>query len=101
MTKELTIPVHVHELKENDRIAEADHRKTYSLKRDLLAADFNRAIVLRLARDKEELDRNLREKKQMVTCAKCGNEYAASAAKEGSVQCPECTSPVSEVDLID
>jgi hypothetical protein len=53
MKNEITIPVQIHDLKENELIAEADHRKKYSQKRDALAEDFNKAIRARLDRDKE------------------------------------------------
>jgi hypothetical protein len=55
MKKEITIPVQVQDLKERDLISAADHRKKYSLVRDLQAEDFNRAIVTRLEKDKEKL----------------------------------------------
>jgi len=55
MKNELTIPILVNDLKEQDIISAADHRKKYSLKRDLQAEDFNKAIITRLEKDKEKL----------------------------------------------
>ncbi|MBA4322469.1 MAG: hypothetical protein C0408_06580 [Odoribacter sp.] len=54
MKNEITIPIQVQELKEKDIIAAAEHRKRYSLKRDIQAEEFNSAIVSRLAKEKEK-----------------------------------------------
>jgi hypothetical protein len=56
MKNEITIPVLIPEQNGKDLAAAAEHRKKYSLKRDSQNADFNRAIVLRLEKDKEKLE---------------------------------------------
>jgi hypothetical protein len=66
MKNEITIPVQVQDLKEKDIISAADHRKKYSLKRDLQAEDFNRAIVVRLEKDKEKLANEVPPSDEMV-----------------------------------
>jgi hypothetical protein len=90
MRNEITIPVQVHELKEEDVIAAVEHRKKYSTKRDLQALEFNQAIVTRLAREKEKLELEQNELKKMVTCEKCGNELPSGISENGKGVCPKC-----------
>jgi hypothetical protein len=54
MKNEITIPILVNDLKEKDLISADEHRKKYSLVRDLQAEDFNKAIVHRMQKDKEK-----------------------------------------------
>jgi hypothetical protein len=54
MTKEITIPVQIQELKEKDIATAAERRNRYSLKRDIQAQEFNNAIAERLEKDKEK-----------------------------------------------
>ena len=54
MKTEITIPEHFPDLKEEDIIAAVERRDKYSLIRDLQAKEFNEAILLRLAKDKEK-----------------------------------------------
>ncbi|MCX6334220.1 MAG: hypothetical protein NT092_07945 [Bacteroidia bacterium] len=54
MKKEITIPDHFPEIKEEDKIAATRRREEYSIVRDLQAREDNEAIVRRLARDKEK-----------------------------------------------
>ena len=64
MKNEITIPILVNDLKESDLITAADHRKKYSRIRDLQAEDFNKAIVTRLAKDKEMQENSQSEEKK-------------------------------------
>jgi hypothetical protein len=66
MKNEISIPVQVHDLKEEDVIAAVEHRKKYSTKRDLQALEFNQAIVTRLAKEKEKQEAEQIEIKKMV-----------------------------------
>jgi hypothetical protein len=61
MKNEITIPILINDLKEKDILSAAEHRKKYSTLRDKQAEDFNKAIVTRLAKDKEIQDNILRE----------------------------------------
>jgi hypothetical protein len=54
MKKEITIPVQIQELKEEEIVSAAEHRKNYSLMRDLQAKEFNDAIAERLDKEKEK-----------------------------------------------
>jgi hypothetical protein len=65
MKNEITIPILVSDLKENDKISAAEHRRKYSQKRDIQAEDFNKAIVARLAKDKEILENSLNDEKKI------------------------------------
>ena len=49
----ITIPVWLHDFKKEDLIAEVERREKYALTRNLQAEEFNRAIVSRLAKDRE------------------------------------------------
>jgi hypothetical protein len=91
MRNEITIPVQVHDLKEEDVIAAVEHRKKYSTKRDLQALEFNQAIVTRLARDKEKLELEQMELSKMVKCEKCGIEISAENSEKGITVCPKCS----------
>jgi hypothetical protein len=70
MRNEISIPVQVHDLKEEDVIAAVEHRKKYSTKRDLQALEFNQAIVTRLAKEKEKHDAEQGEINNMVKSEK-------------------------------
>jgi hypothetical protein len=64
MKNEITIPILVNDLNEQDILSAAEHRKKYSRLRDLQAEDFNRAIVTRLEKDKEKQeDSQIEDKK--------------------------------------
>jgi hypothetical protein len=54
MKNEITIPVHLPVLKEEDLVAAAKRREEYSLVRDLQAKEDNEAIIHRLAKEKEK-----------------------------------------------
>ncbi len=54
MSHEIIIPEHFPELKEENIQAAAKRREKYSLRRDLLAEENNRAIIQRIQRDKEK-----------------------------------------------
>lgn len=86
----ITIPVQVHDLNEKDLITAADHRKKYSLVRDLQAEDFNRAIVCRLAKDIEKQVCIQREGRRLVKCEKCDMEFSVGIITKGFMNCPEC-----------
>ena len=90
MKNEITIPVQVHDLKEKELIAAAEHRKKYSLLRDSQAEDFNRAIVSRLAKDREKQEYSHSEDIKLVKCEKCGKEFSVGITTEGFVDCPDC-----------
>jgi hypothetical protein len=49
----VTIPVYLRNSKKEDLITAAERREKYALVRDLQAKEFNRAIVSRLAKDRE------------------------------------------------
>jgi hypothetical protein len=91
MKNEITIPVQVHDLKEEDVIAAVEHRKKYSTKRDLQALEFNQAIVTRLAKEKEKQNAVQSEINITPTCEKCGNELPAGASEKGISVCPKCS----------
>ena len=90
MKNEITIPILVNDLKEKDLITAADHRKKYSLKRDLQAEDFNRAIVIRLEKDKEKLEHLQSEDMIQVKCKKCNKVFSVGTTTEDFIDCPEC-----------
>jgi DNA-directed RNA polymerase subunit RPC12/RpoP len=95
MKNELTIPVQLPDLKEKDIIIAAEHRKKYSLKRDLQAEAFNKAIVTRLEKDKAMLEQKQEEvinpeNTKLIRCEKCDLEFLAEIKTKGSVKCPEC-----------
>jgi len=54
MKNKLTIPDHLPDPKEEGLRAAAIRRENYALARDLLANDYNEAIVRRLAKGKEK-----------------------------------------------
>jgi hypothetical protein len=91
MKNEITIPVQVHDLKEEDVIAAVEHRKKYSTKRDLQALEFNQAIVTRLAREKEKKVAEQSEINITPTCEKCGNELTSSLFEKGISICSKCS----------
>jgi len=97
----ITIPVQVHELKEKDLVAAAEHRKNYSLKRDLQAEAFNKSIAFRLAKEKESENEkqaySLVEEVKQVKCEKCGKVFSSATAKDGIISCPECNQ-VTEIE---
>jgi hypothetical protein len=90
MKNEITIPILVNDLKEKDLITAADHRKKYSLKRDIQAEDFNRAIVMRLAKDSEKLAQAQGEDMIQVKCKKCNKTFSVGTTTEDYIDCPEC-----------
>jgi hypothetical protein len=91
MKNEITIPVQVHDLKEEDVIAAVEHRKKYSTKRDLQALEFNQAIVARLEREKVKQDAVESEMVITPTCEKCGNEISAGLSDKGITVCAKCS----------
>ena len=91
MKNEISIPVQVHDLKEEDVIAAVEHRKKYSTKRDLQALEFNQAIVIRLAREKEKKEAEQIEINITPTCEKCGNELPAGISEKGISICAKCS----------
>jgi hypothetical protein len=90
MKKEITIPIQVHDLQEKDILAADEHRKKYSIARDLLAEDFNRAIVSRLAKAQEKIEYNQNEELKQVRCKKCGKKFSVGITTDDSGICPEC-----------
>jgi hypothetical protein len=90
MKNEITIPVQVHDLNEKDLITAAEHRKKYSLLRDLQAEDFNRAIVYRLAKDLEKQVCIQSEDRRQVVCEKCNKEFSVEITSKEFMICPEC-----------
>jgi protein-arginine kinase activator protein McsA len=99
MKNEITIPILVNDLKEQDLITAEEHRKKYSRMRDLQAEDFNRAIVTRLVKDKEKQELVLNEDIKMVKCDKCGKEFSVEITTKGLKTCPECKSPDGTSEL--
>jgi uncharacterized membrane protein YqiK len=89
----LTIPVQVQDLDEKDLVAAAEHRKKYSLLRDIQAEAFNRAIVTRLEKEKEkeQMQSVQGEAIIQIICEKCGKELSADQAKNDLIHCPECS----------
>ena len=57
MKTEITIPEHFPLLTKEELIIADQRREKYTLKRDLQAKEFNDAILLRLAKEKEMLDK--------------------------------------------
>ena len=57
MKNEITIPEHFPMLTKEDLIVADQRREKYTQKRDLQAKEFNDAILLRLAKEKEMLDK--------------------------------------------
>ena len=53
----ITIPVLLRDFKKEDLIAEVERREKYALTRNLQVEEFNRAIVSRLAKDREIVSR--------------------------------------------
>ena len=53
MKKEITIPEHFPDLKEDGLASAAERRKKYSTVRDIQAKEFNEAIITRLIKEKE------------------------------------------------
>jgi hypothetical protein len=53
MKDKITIPELLPDMKEEDKKAATRRREDYARKRDLQAAEYNEAIVRRMARDKE------------------------------------------------
>ena len=91
MKNEISIPVQVHDLKEEDVIAAVEHRKKYSTKRDLQALEFNQAIVTRLLREKEKKEAEQTEIYLTPTCEKCGNELPSGLSDKGISVCSKCS----------
>ena len=54
MKEEITIPL----VKEENLIAAVNRREKYSLKRDVQAEEFNRAIAKRITKDEEKQERD-------------------------------------------
>jgi len=54
MKEEITIPL----VKEENLIAAVNRRERYSLKRDVQAEEFNRAIAKRIIKDEEKQERD-------------------------------------------
>ena len=54
MKDEITIPL----IKEENLIAAVNRREKYSLKRDVQAEEFNRAIAKRITKDEEKQERD-------------------------------------------
>jgi hypothetical protein len=90
MKNEITIPILVSDLKEKDFITAAEHRKKYSQKRDIQAEDFNRAIITRLAKDREKLEQIQSEVGNQVACKKCGKKFSAGKTTNDILTCPDC-----------
>lgn len=87
MKNELTVPDHFPDSKEEDLIAAAKRRETYSLARDIQAKEFNEAIVSRLAKNREKEG----EDKKQFKCEKCGKDFDISISeKDEKVICPHC-----------
>ena len=108
MKKEITIPEQMHRLKPEELEAATKRRENYSLTRDLQAREFNQAILLRLAKEKElelEKERDLQNEKKLemekaesslvegeklIKCEKCGMEFSTGITMKGKMDCPEC-----------
>lgn len=92
MKDTITIPVQIHDVKEKDLIAAAEHRKMYSLLRDIQAEAFNKAIVTRLEKEKEkeQMESVQSEIMTQIICEKCGKELSADLVKNGLINCVEC-----------
>lgn len=96
----ITIPVQLPELKEKDLLVAAEHRKKYSLKRDIQAEAFNKAIVTRLEKDKEMLAQSQKENIKLeniklIKCEKCGMDFSAELKTKGSMKCPDCEESIT------
>ncbi len=104
MKKEITIPEQLHKLKPEELEAAARRRENYSLTRDLQAREFNNAILIRLAKEKE-LEKELQNEKKLemekaessqgeseklIKCNKCGMEFSTGITIKGTMECPEC-----------
>ena len=71
----ITIPVRLRDFKKEDLIAEVERREKYALVRDLQAKEFNRAIVSRLAKDREIVSINNFKNMQSVTNHSVYSDY--------------------------
>ena len=94
MKNDITIPILVNDLQEKDLVSAADHRKKYSLVRDQQAEDFNKAIVIRLEKEREKHNCIQDEDRMQVKCKKCNKVFSVGIILEGFVDCPECKQPI-------
>jgi protein-arginine kinase activator protein McsA len=90
MKMEITIPDYLPDLKEGDLKAAAKRREKYSLVRDLQAKEFNEAIVIRLAKNREKQECSQSEDRKQVKCEKCGKEFSVGITTKDFMNCPEC-----------
>ena len=100
MKNEIEIPILGKDLNEKDLLTAAEHRRKYSLARDLRAEDFNRAIFSRFVKDKEMQEHIRNESIKQIKCEKCGKEFSPGTAKDIK-NCPDCNSSDNATELID
>ena len=91
MKTEINIPEHFPALKEEDLKAADERRDKYTLIRDLQAKEFNEAILIRLAKEKEKSEHSQSEDSKPVKCKNCGKEFSVEIADPVVLNCPECS----------
>jgi DNA-directed RNA polymerase subunit RPC12/RpoP len=94
MKDEINIPIQLADLRKEDIISASDRRARYSLVRDLQAKEFNKAILIRLAKDKEKLEASQSEEMIQVKCEQCGKEFSSGIKAKGTANCPECSQDI-------